>query len=174
MNENMERERNKWWVFTWYSGAVSRFVSDCFNHAFIDHLVVVALSGSWPSHLLALCRYHGEDWVGESAISALCSNVLLRVWLTSWHVSLGLILSSDPLKYIFLFFRPLEMSAKKPVPFLRQVVSVTKKVGASPRQFRSWLPLAMLVEHRHGNGAAEDDTGCFWRVGLGPLSGECR
>ncbi|NXY22629.1 RRP36 protein, partial [Atrichornis clamosus] len=38
-----------------------------------------------------------------------------------------------PLKYIFLFSRPLEMSAKKPVPFLRQVVPVRKKVHRDPR-----------------------------------------
>ncbi|NXC62386.1 RRP36 protein, partial [Aleadryas rufinucha] len=38
-----------------------------------------------------------------------------------------------PLKYNFLIFRPLEISAKKPVPFLRQVVPVRKKVQRDPR-----------------------------------------
>uniref|UniRef100_A0A803VAF7 rRNA biogenesis protein RRP36 n=1 Tax=Ficedula albicollis TaxID=59894 RepID=A0A803VAF7_FICAL len=44
-------------------------------------------------------------------------------------------LRSAPLKCIFLVFRPLEMSAKKPVPFLRQVVPVRKKVGARDPRF---------------------------------------
>lgn len=72
----------------------------------------------------------------------MCSNVLLRVQITSQHISFGLILTSAPLKYIFLVFRPLEMSAKKPVPFLRQVVPVRKKVGAAPPQFRTSLSAA--------------------------------
>lgn len=62
--------------------------------------------------------------------------------MTSQHISLGLILTSVPLKYIFLIFRPLEMSAKKPVPFLRQVVPVRKKVGAAPPQFMTSLSTA--------------------------------
>uniref|UniRef100_A0A8D2NI80 rRNA biogenesis protein RRP36 n=1 Tax=Zonotrichia albicollis TaxID=44394 RepID=A0A8D2NI80_ZONAL len=49
------------------------------------------------------------------------------------YISLGLTLAFAPLKSIFLVFRPLEMSAKKPVPFLRQVVPVRKKVGRDPR-----------------------------------------
>lgn len=62
--------------------------------------------------------------------------------MTSQHNSLGLILTFAPLKYIFLVFRPLEMSAKKPVPFLRQVVPVRKKVGAASPQFRTCLSTA--------------------------------
>lgn len=37
--------------------------------------------------------------------------------------------STKKIVFIFLFCRPLETSAKLPVPFLRQVVPVKKKVG---------------------------------------------
>uniref|UniRef100_A0A493TZG7 rRNA biogenesis protein RRP36 n=1 Tax=Anas platyrhynchos platyrhynchos TaxID=8840 RepID=A0A493TZG7_ANAPP len=37
--------------------------------------------------------------------------------------------------FFFSSFRPVEMSAKKPVPFLRQVVPVTKKVGYRDPRF---------------------------------------
>lgn len=66
------------------------------------------------------------------------------------------------------------MSAKKPVPFLRQVISVTKKVSVSPSPVQELTSLSDAYYHRYSNGAVEDDTGCFWRIGLGLLSGECR
>lgn len=57
--------------------------------------------------------------------------------MTCWHITLSLLPPSAPFKYVVFFFsfRPVEMSAKKPVPFLRQVVSVTKKVGYRYRVF---------------------------------------
>lgn len=113
------------------------------------------------------------------------SNRLLRVQPTSQHISLGLILMSAPLKYTFLIFRPLEMSAKKPVPFLRQVVPVRKKVGAAPPQFTVSLGAAdrahtwewgycrwprLLLENRAGPlGSAGSDS-----VSLGRTVGGCR
>uniref|UniRef100_A0A8C9G425 rRNA biogenesis protein RRP36 n=1 Tax=Pavo cristatus TaxID=9049 RepID=A0A8C9G425_PAVCR len=68
----------------------------------------------------------------KSGVLALCVNALQRVCLTFWDVSLGFFLPSASYKY-FSSFRPVEMSAKKPVPFLRQVVPVTKKVHRDPR-----------------------------------------
>lgn len=95
--------------------------------------------------------------------------------MTSQHISLGLTLTFAPLKSIFLVFRPLEMSAKKPVPFLRQVVPVRKKVGAAPPQLSTCLSAAdrahtwewgccrwhrLLLEDRAGPlGSADSD--CF-------------
>lgn len=59
------------------------------------------------------------------------------------------------------------MSAKRPVPFLRQVVPVRKKVGAAPLQFMASLP-----GHTLGSGAAADGTGCFCRTGLEHWGGQ--